>query len=203
MTASFERKSSVEEIRKRFDEHVERFSNLETGQIATVDAPLAMELITRAAYHSTKNITRVLDVGCGAGNNILKLAQYSQDFDCDLVDLSLPMLEAARSRVAEKISGTVMVHQGDFRTITLPDQGYDVILAAAVLHHLRDDQDWESVFGKLYRLTAPGGSMWITDLVFHETGPVQDLMWERYGEYLDSVGGVLDGLTGKRCRPSR
>src|SRR5687767_3928615 len=34
-------KSTVEEIRQRFDADVERFSTLETGQSATVDAPLA------------------------------------------------------------------------------------------------------------------------------------------------------------------
>jgi hypothetical protein len=38
-------KSTVDEIRQRFDADVERFSNLETGQSATVDAPLAMEII--------------------------------------------------------------------------------------------------------------------------------------------------------------
>jgi tRNA (cmo5U34)-methyltransferase len=65
----------------------------------------------------------------------------------------------------------------------------DVILAAAVLHHLRDDQDWESTFRKIFRLTAAGGSVWITDLVAHETRPVQSLMWKRYAEYLCSVGG--------------
>ena len=32
-------KSSVAEIRARFDHDVERFANLETGQSATVDAP--------------------------------------------------------------------------------------------------------------------------------------------------------------------
>jgi tRNA (cmo5U34)-methyltransferase len=71
----------------------------------------------------------------------------------------------------------------------LPDRGYDVILAAAVLHHLRDDQDWETAFNKLYSLTALGGSIWITDLVSHESAAVHSLMWERYGEYLCSMGG--------------
>ncbi|MGI6419673.1 MAG: hypothetical protein ACOX1P_28900 [Thermoguttaceae bacterium] len=33
-------KSTVDEIRQRFDADVERFSNLETGQSATIDAPL-------------------------------------------------------------------------------------------------------------------------------------------------------------------
>jgi hypothetical protein len=35
---SWEHKSTLEEIRQRFDADVERFSNLETGQVATIDA---------------------------------------------------------------------------------------------------------------------------------------------------------------------
>ena len=64
-----------------------------------------------------------------------------------------------------------------------------MIIAAAVLHHLRDDRDWERAFQKLFRLTAPGGSVWISDLVSHETEAVHALMWDRYGEYLSSTGG--------------
>ncbi|MBU1340996.1 MAG: class I SAM-dependent methyltransferase [Proteobacteria bacterium] len=190
MKTPFEQKSSPEEIRKRFDNDVARFSNLETGQSATIDAPLAMELITQAAVKSTTNIRRVLDIGCGAGNNTLKLLQYASLFDCDLIDLSLPMLEKARERIESVNSGKIKTIQGDFRKIDLPHQGYDVILAAAVLHHLRDDQDWEKAFNKLYSLTAPGGSVWITDLISHESKAVQSLMWERYGEYLCLMGGA-------------
>jgi tRNA (cmo5U34)-methyltransferase len=189
MTAMHENKSSIDEIRQRFDNDVERFSNIETGQTATVDAPLAMELIIQAAFKSTKKIQRVLDIGCGAGNNTIKLSHYVSPFDCDLVDLSLPMLERAQERISEVNTGNIRIFQGDFRIIDLPEKGYDVILAAAVLHHLRDDQDWESTFLKIYRLTAPGGSVWITDLVSHETWSVQSLMWKRYAEYLCSVGG--------------
>ncbi len=57
------------------------------------------------------------------------------------------------------------------------------------MHHLRDDNDWETTFQKIYNLTAPGGSVWISDLVFHETENVQKMMWERYGNYLTELGG--------------
>jgi tRNA (cmo5U34)-methyltransferase len=94
-----------------------------------------MELITQAAVKSTKNIRRVLDIGCGAGNNTLKLLRQISPFDCDLVDLSLPMLEKARERISAVNSGKIKTIQSDFRKIDIPGQGYDVIIAAAVLHH--------------------------------------------------------------------
>jgi len=189
MSTPLHKKSSIKTIKERFDNDVERFSNLDTGQVATIDATLAMELIAQAASAFTPNIQRVLDIGCGAGNNTIKLSQYVMPFDVDLLDLSLPMLEKARERVSAVNNGKVRIFQNDFREANLPEGEYDVILAAAVLHHLRDDQDWESAFEKIYRLTAPGGSVWITDLVSHETPPVQSLMWKRYGEYLVSLDG--------------
>lgn len=183
-------KSTPDEIRARFDVDVERFSNLDTGQVATVDAPLAMDLITQAAVATTSPIRRVLDVGCGAGNNTLKLlAAVPGGFACDLLDLSRPMLDRAAERVAAAGGRPVRTIHADFRTAELADNTYDVVLAAAVLHHLRDDADWEAAFDRLYRVVAPGGSVWITDLVSHETAAVQRLMWQRYGAYLVEVGG--------------
>jgi len=61
-------KSTLLEIQQRFDNDVERFSNLETGQISTVDATLSLELLTQAASACSPNAKQVLDLGCGAGN---------------------------------------------------------------------------------------------------------------------------------------
>lgn len=177
-------KSTVEQIRQRFDNDVERFSNLETGQSATIDAPLVLELIVRAAAAATPNATNLLDVGCGAGNYTLKLLQQLPNCDCTLIDLSQPMLQRAVERVRPMTTGAIEAIQGDIREITLGEAQFDVIVAAAVLHHLRDDSEWTGVFSKLYRALKPGGSLWIADLIEHSSAAVQALMWERYGEYL-------------------
>lgn len=188
MATPLDSKSTIDDIRNRFDGDVERFSNLETGQSATIDAPLAMELITHAAVASSSPIGRVLDIGCGAGNNTIRLHQVAAtDFDVDLVDLSQPMLDRAVERLAESNGGHVRSFCCDFRHADLPEGSYDVILAAAVLHHLRDDSDWKTAFAKIFRLLAPGGSVWITDLVTHETSAVHAMMWQRYGDYLTGL----------------
>ena len=189
-TTPLDQKSTLAEIRARFDQDVERFSQLETGQVATLDAPLAMELITQAAISATSPIRNVLDLGCGAGNNTIKLRQeLGADFDVTLVDLSPKMLERARQRIEKCNAGSICCVETDFRTADLPPGSFDVILAAAVLHHLRDDQDWLSAFQKIYDLLRPGGSLWITDLVIHESSAVHQLMWQRYGDYLVSLKG--------------
>jgi tRNA (cmo5U34)-methyltransferase len=190
MNTPLSQKSSTDTIRQRFDADVERFSQLETGQAATMDAPLCMELITEAAVASTTPIQQVLDIGCGAGNNTLRLLQaYGKSFACDLCDLSTPMLERARQRVSQETTEAIHAYEGDFRTLDFEGKTYDVILAAAVLHHLRDDRDWTLAFEKIHALLRPGGSVWITDLVAHENEAVHQLMWTRYGEYLEKLGG--------------
>lgn len=186
--SSPDRKSSIEEIRARFDADVERFSNLDTGQKAIPDAPLMMELLAQAAVAVVPRISRVLDVGCGAGNNTLKLHSLTEPFTCDLVDLSQPMLERAHQRLTAAGCPEARTFQADLREVELPG-GYDVILAAAVLHHLRDDADWEAAFRKLFELTAPGGVLCISDMVTHENPALHARMWQRYAEYLESLDG--------------
>jgi len=180
-------KSSVDEIRDRFDREVERFSNLSTGQTATIDAAECMNLVATAAAAVTPNVSAVLDVGCGAGNYSLKLRERAPAAAFTLVDLSEPMLTRARERLSP--SPTTLI-QRDVRDLDWAQPQFDVILAAAVLHHLRTSAEWASTFQKFYRWLKPGGSVWIFDLVSHENEAVQAMMWDKYGQYLDTLGGA-------------
>jgi len=183
------RKSSVDEIRRRFDADVERFSNLETGQSATVDAPVSLELIARAAAAVCPRAEALLDIGCGAGNYTLKLRERLPLGRVALVDLSLPMLERARERIRAAGDIEIDARQIDIREADFPAESFDVAVAAATLHHLRGDAEWERVFGAVHGWLKPGGSFWISDLVEHKPPAIQALMWERYGEYLEALKG--------------
>jgi tRNA (cmo5U34)-methyltransferase len=180
-------KSSVDEIRRRFDADVERFSNLETGQSSTIDAPLALDLIVRAAAATTPSATHLLDVGAGAGNYTLKMLEALPGLDVTLVDLSRPMLDRAQERLRQSSARGVTTLQGDVRELALGEARFDLITAAAVLHHLRTDEEWTAVFASFHRALKPGGSLWIFDLVEHSIPSVQAIMWHRYGEYLTEL----------------
>ena len=189
MKTPLSKKSTVEEIRMRFDEDVERFSDLEIAQQAVVDAPLMLELTSKAAARIKPDAENLLDIGAGAGNNTISILREVPKINCHLCDISLPMLERAKERITEENAGEVKIFHSDFRNLDLPDSHYDLVVAAAVLHHLRDDQDWEYSFKKIYNLLKPGGAFLISDMVHHENEKVHISMWEKYGEHLESIGG--------------
>jgi tRNA (cmo5U34)-methyltransferase len=177
-------KSTVDEIRQRFDADVERFSNLETGQSATVDAPLALAIIAQAAAATTPHARHILDVGCGAGNYTLKLLERLPNLEVTLIDLSQPMLDRATQRVRMATAGNITAIRGDIREVELPALQFDIVLAAAVLHHLRSGEEWRQVFAAFHRALRPGGSLWVFDLVESAIPSVGQLMRRQYGEYL-------------------
>ncbi len=204
-------KSTVDEIRARFDADVERFSNLETGQTATMDAALCMRLIAEVAARVTPNAMHVIDVGCGAGNYTLAMLQAIEKVsrtlgsvrdthrvDTTLIDLSRPMLDRAVERVSAATTGRVTAVQGDIREIELGRESADIILAAAVLHHLRSEAEWAAVFRKFHQALRPGGGLWIFDMVSHEHPAVHAALWQRYGEYLTEFrdGAYRDHVFG-------
>ena len=183
-------KSTISEIQQRFDNDVERFSNLDTGQLSTIDATISLELITEAAKRINPAATTLLDIGCGAGNYTLMMLSKIPNLHCTLVDLSKPMLDKAYERVSAATSNKVQIIQDDIRIIELPNNHFDILLAGSVLRHLRDDEDWEATFTKLYQLLKPGGCLMISDLITQDTEVLNNYTWEKYGDYLESIGGA-------------
>lgn len=171
-------KSTPEAIRENFDQQVERFSNIETGQSTAIDSPLCMELVARSAALLNPDARRVMDLGCGGGNYAVKVTSFLPEVDCTLIDLSANMLAKAEERVRGNITGTVTTIQGDYRDLDLGENCFDVITAGTTLHHLREDQEWELVFGKVYKALKTGGTFWINDIVISETEEISQLMMD-------------------------
>lgn len=212
------KKSTLDEIRQRFDADVERFSELSIGQQAAPDSPVCMQWVADAALAITPAPGSVLDLGCGAGNyslNLLKQVEDPSAVSVTLVDLSGPMLERAESRLREAGVGDVIPIQCDLLTLArekrLPADAFDVVMSAAVLHHLREDDHWREVFEAVYQAVraapvlsseaAPvsasasggggGGSWWVVDLILQTDPRIDRCMWDRYSDYLVAVKGEV------------
>src|ERR1051326_159092 len=190
MPRQLHEKSTVEEIRQRFDADVERFSKLETGQQAAMEAAVILEVVSRAAACHVRPRGRLLDLGCGAGNFTLRVLGQVSPLDCVLVDLSRPMLERAEQRVKAAPSGSVETIQSDLRLLSFSPASFVLILAGQVLHHLREDAEWEAMFARFQEWLRPGGTLFVADYITYDDPGIQELMQMRYAEYLVNLGGT-------------
>lgn len=99
------------------------------------------------------------------------------------------MLDRALERIGQAASAGLEVLQGDIRDIEIGEGRFDVIVAGAVLHHLRGDDEWEAVFRKIRRALAPGGIFAVYDLIDHDSPGVRRVMWDYYRKFLvDTLG---------------
>lgn len=183
-------KSTVEQIRARFDADVERFSKLETGQQAAMDAPVILDIVARSAACHVRPQAKLLDIGCGAGNFTLRVLSQVSPLNCVLVDLSQPMLDRARERVSAATTGRVVTIQSDMRALSFGPGSFDAILAGQVLHHLREETQWEAMFASFHRWLRPAGALFIADLIVYDDPAIQSLMLARYANHLESIGGA-------------
>jgi tRNA (cmo5U34)-methyltransferase len=182
-------KSSMDEIKKRFDGDVARFSNLETGQTSVIDATIALEVGTEAAKRVAPGAKDMLDIGCGAGNWTLKTLLKIPNMNCTLLDISSSMLAKAKERAQRATTGKITIIESDMREAELGENAFDIIVAAASLHHLRTDAEWEGVFSKIARALKKGGCFIISDLVKQNDERLSALVYEGWARYLEETGG--------------
>ena len=185
-------KRTASEIGAYFNGEVERFSDLSRGQASIKDAKLMMDILAEAAAALIPNAKNILDIGCGAGNQTLNLLRIFPGASCTLLDLSPAMLARARERVGTLIPGRMELIQGDLRTAPLPEGKFDVAAAAAVLHHLRDDEDWKRGLSRIHSWLRPGGVLLVSDLIRHENPEIETRFKERYESFLRETLGEAE-----------
>lgn len=105
----------------------------------------------------------VLDLGCGPGDIVLRLASRRPGLTVHGIDGSEAMLRFAseRLRAAPELGGRVQFITGVLPGAALPLPGYHAVISNSLLHHLHDP----SVFWAAVREAgAPGAAVLVMDL---------------------------------------
>lgn len=105
----------------------------------------------------------VLDLGCGPGDIVLRLAQRLPGLTVHGLDGSAAMLAHGEARLAAMpdLQNRVQFIEGFLPGAKLPLACYDAVLSNSLLHHLHDPQGlWKSVRAA----GAPGAAVLVMDL---------------------------------------
>ncbi|MFN8016508.1 MAG: methyltransferase domain-containing protein [Acidimicrobiales bacterium] len=102
---------------------------------------------------------RVLEVGCGNGALLRELDDLGHLASGVGLDDSAAMVERARSRSAGR--ERLRFDRIDGPVVDLPDDSVDVVLSFLSFRYL----DWDPIMAEVRRVLAPGGRLWVVDMV--------------------------------------
>jgi SAM-dependent methyltransferase len=107
----------------------------------------------------------VLDLGCGAGTDLLIAAQMTGPTGRVIgVDMTASMLTRARASAEEMGLNNVELHEALIESVPIADASVDVVISNGVIDLVPDK---DAVFDEIDRVLRPGGRLQVADVIIH------------------------------------
>ncbi len=103
-------------------------------------------------------ISRILDIGCGAGRNALPLAEAG--FEVIGLDLSWPMLQGAHSRPRAG-SGVLHLARSDMDHLPIRTGSFDLVIAHGIWNLAASGAEFRGAVREAARVSRPGAGLFV------------------------------------------
>src|SRR5262249_40600592 len=114
---------------------------------------------------------QVLDVGCGRGLLLLGAARRLTTGKATGIDLwKSEDLSGNRAETtwenarAEGVADRVAIQDGDARSLSFPDETFDVVVSSSALHNIYEAAERQRALQEIVRVLKPGGRVAIFDI---------------------------------------
>ena len=111
----------------------------------------------------------VLDVGCGAGTDLLLAAQrVGRDGHVIGIDMTPAMIVSCLQSAVDSSLGNVSLEVGDAESLPVDDESVDAVISNGVLNLTTDKR---AAFREILRVLRPGGRLQLADIVVDDELP--------------------------------
>lgn len=146
------------------------------------------EMLERLVDYLPRNASSVLELGCGTGNLSLALAARYPEARITFVDASPEMIDVTRARLEAARAGEesrFIFACERFESFGTGAGAFDLVASSISLHHVVDKA---TLFARVRRMLADGGTLRFSDQLRGETDEIHALNWERWLEFCREEG---------------
>jgi ubiquinone/menaquinone biosynthesis C-methylase UbiE len=151
-------------------------------------SPEQLAPLAAATLHVRPPPERVLDIGCGTGEDALFLAREFPSARVRGIDISEPMIRAAKAKVGLDPEGRIHFKVADASSLPWPEDSFDLVAQL----------NMTPFFGEIARVLRPGGfvivaASWGDRTPFYTPAGVLEGQFRRRGIETVEVGGAAAG----------
>lgn len=139
------------------------------------------------AFFSGKSISKVLDIGTGAGD-FVKILHSVFPVGTKITGID-PSVEALADAILNNEFPNVEFIRMEGEKLDFPDESFDVVCLSNAMHHLAST---EQTFSEMKRVVKPGGWLLIAEIVSDGLNEAQEnqKMYHHFKSYVDRKSGI-------------
>jgi|ETNmetMinimDraft_16_1059900.scaffolds.fasta_scaffold16287_3 ubiquinone/menaquinone biosynthesis C-methylase UbiE len=111
---------------------------------------------------------KVLDVGCGFGNNLLPF--LLKGCHCSGVEITNEMAKIAQDTLHSRGFNKVEINKGSNRSLPYENNTFDLLISNNVIHYESNENDYINALKEYARVLKPGGGLYLMTV-----GPEHDI----------------------------